>query len=86
MSNDPMQKLRDIIERKAMAARGIPWHGRKQLGSYAYYPAVVQGVHRLLRGRAYDASGNGWRVLNKPQSRRARHKLAVAALKAGKAQ
>ena len=39
---------------------GIPWIGRKQLGSYGYYPAKVlaNGI-RKLAGRVYRDTGGG---------------------------
>ena len=84
-SKNALDALRDLAEKRAFTARGIPWIGRKQLGSYSYYPAkeFAKGIRKLV-GRVYRDTGGGWRVLNKPLSRRKRHRAEVAARKAGK--
>jgi hypothetical protein len=81
-----MKHLRDMIERLAIKARGIPWNGRKAPGPYmAYYPSIQGGVATLRGGRRYHARSDGWRAQNKPISQRRRHRNLVAARKAGRA-
>lgn len=81
-----LAQLRDTIERLALQTTGIPWLGRKTPAPFmGYWPNITAGVATLRSGRRYEAKDSGWRVLGKPQSRRARHRLAVAARKARRA-
>lgn len=91
MSFNPLRSLllrgfQDAVEKMASKARGIPWLGRKMPGSYmAYHPNITNGIATLRSGRRYQVRHDGWRAMHKPQSRRAQHRLAVAARKAGRA-
>jgi hypothetical protein len=86
MSIDPLKVLRDVMERITLKASGIPWNGRKTPAPYmAYFPNISGGIATLRGGRRYQARVDGWRVMNKPQSRRARHRQNVAFRKAGRA-
>lgn len=82
--SDPLKFLRDMMERIALKASGIPWNGRKTPGPYmAYWPNIKGGVATMRSGRRYNARSDGWRVQNKPISQRRRHRQDVAARKAG---
>lgn len=82
---DPMKFLQAAMERLALKASGIPWSGRKTPGPYmAYFPQIKGGIATLRSGRRYQATDGGWRVMNKPTSRRAQHRLRVARKKAGR--
>jgi hypothetical protein len=58
---------------------GVPWVGFKRPGSYRYYAALRDGERCYLSGRSYLDTGRGWRVLDKPISRRKRKILAKRA-------
>lgn len=80
--------FQDIAQKAATVTRGIPWRGWPTPRSFmAYFPRIENGIATLRSGRRYDLAqpGGGWRVMNKPPSRRTRHRAAVAARKAGRA-
>lgn len=61
-------------------ARGVPYHGRAQRGSYGYYTMSRKDHYRRSRdGRIYDMGhvSGGWKAANKPTSQRDRHRAGV---------
>jgi len=67
---------------------GVPWTGRKQRGQFMAYLPVEHGDRRVFPAvnktdvRVYRVTASGNFVyMNKPQSRRDRHRQEVAARK-----
>ena len=71
------EKILELMERKGKVRRGIPWAGfKREPEAYPHSYPLADGARRVFPGRAYIDTGRGWRVLNKPVSRRKKRILA----------
>ena len=71
------QQIQDLMQQKAKVRRGVPWAGMKRPPQdYPHTPAQEVGRSRVLAGRTYFDTGSGWRVVDKPVSRRKKRILA----------
>jgi hypothetical protein len=71
--------LAEIERLQRMAARphGVPWVGVKRPPQqYPHTYPLADGNRRVFPNRTYIETGRGWRVTDKPISRRKRRILA----------